>query len=356
MKNWKEELKIILQKYKEKDYFADAVLAVFNQRGLCFQACAGNALPESVFDIASLTKLFTTTSLLHALWKKNIQIDTKVLEFLEVPAEYEKLKGKLYHVTIRQLLTHTSGLPAWYPLYAGEGTLWNRLEYAVEREKAVDQGTMCYSDLGFILAGKIVENLLGQALPEIVETIIRKPLNIQTLMYLPLGTKLTEKSKSKIIISSYDNLIEQKMCSQRGISFNGFRPTGQAIQGEANDGNAWYYFNGISGHAGLFSDAAGVGALGRFYLNTDISLFNEALQNQGNNRGLGFEFGKRYPHGCGHTGFTGTSLFLSKELGVGGVLLTNRLANKEGKAPMIDECRIAAHNIIAENAAEITGL
>lgn len=356
MKNWNTLFHNILQEYKEKEYYADAALAVFHRGGVCFKTSVGDAAPDSVFDLASLTKLFTTTELLHILSSQRIGMDTYVLEYLDIPEQYELLRETLSAVTIRQLLTHTSGLPAWYPLYAGEGTLWERYTCALENEEPVEQGVMCYSDLGFILVGKLVEKMSGQTLQEAVDTIIRKPLSIQNLRYLPRGTELSEEERQNIVVSSYGNGVEEKMCSQRNIRFAGFRPEGKAIQGEANDGNAWYYFGGVSGHAGLFSNVEGVSALGQLYLNTEEPLLCEALHNQGQNRGLGFEFGRRYPRGCGHTGFTGTSLFLSKELGVGGVLLTNRLANKKGETPSVDACRIAVHQMIAENAEDIINL
>lgn len=346
----------ILQKYAGQGYFTQAAAAVFHRKGICLRMTFGGIAPDAVFDLASLTKLYTSTMLLQILAEQNLDIDSRILELLAVQGNCERLHRTLKTVTIRQLLTHTAGLPAWYPLYAADGSLWERLECAVENAQKEDSAAMVYSDLGFILAGKLVEELSGMTLPEAVETKIRKPLQIPVLTYLSGGNSISSPERQKIVISSYGNSIEKEMCEKLGIRYLGFRPEGEPICGQANDGNAWYCFNGVSGHAGLFSDVDGVSALGQLYLNTEEPLLCEAMQEQGYGRGLGFEFGEKYPEGCGHTGFTGTSLFLSEELGVGGVLLTNRLANRTGKAPDLRECRTAFHRVVAEYAGEVQNL
>ena len=356
MEQLKRELTRILQQYAEDGFYSNAVIAVCNRERVCFRLTYGETSPESVFDLASLTKLYTTTVLLKLLQERDIGVDTPVLKMLETPEECRRLRARLETATIRKLLTHTAGLPAWYPLYAARGTRWERMELALASEGRNVQPEMCYSDLGFMLAGWLAEQLAGKQLPELMETMIRKPLRIPCLTYLPHGNDMRMLDGREIVVSSYGNEIERQMCEQRGICFDGFRSDGRAIQGEANDGNAWYCFQGVSGHAGLFSDAAGVSALGQFYLNTEGLLLREALCDQGYGRGLGFELGKRYPCGCGHNGFTGTILYLSRELGVGGVLLTNRLANHRGAAPNLENCRIAVHTTIVNNAAWIAHL
>lgn len=356
MDHLQKRINEILQEYAGQDCFTQAAAAVFHRKGICLRMTFGGIAPDAVFDLASLTKLYTSTILLQILSEQKRSVDSRIVELLSIPENCERLHETLETVTIRQLLTHTAGLPAWYPLYTASGSLWERLECAVRNAEKVDSAAMVYSDFGFILAGKLVEVLSGMSLQEAVETKIRRPLQIPVLTYLPGGNSVNSAEKQKIVISSYGNSIEKEMCEKLGIQYAGFRPEGEPIRGQANDGNAWYCFNGVSGHAGLFSDVDGVSALGQLYLNTEDPLLREAMREQGYGRGLGFEFGEKYPRGCGHTGFTGTSLFLSEELGVGGVLLTNRLANRMGKAPDLRECRTAFHRAIAEYAEEVQKL
>lgn len=315
----------------------------------------GGIPADAAFDLASLTKLYTTTLLLKLLPRRGVELDARVLTWLDIPESCSRLRQCLKTATIRQLLTHTAGLPAWYPLYAIDGTIWERMECAVEQDQG-QHPPMRYSDLGLILAGRLLEICMGSKLPELIERTIRMPLMIPVLGYLPAGDSGKHFDGRRIIVSSYGNEIERRMCAQRGIFYDGFRAEGSPIQGEPNDGNAWYYFKGVSGHAGLFSDAVGVCALGQYYLNTKEALLLEAMQEHGYGRGLGFELGPKYPYGCGHTGFTGTSLYVSRELGVGAVLLTNRLANKTGEAPDLTACRTELHRCVANNAAYIAAL
>ena len=128
-----------------------------------------------------------------------------------------------------------------------------------------------------------------------------------------------------LVVSCYGNTIEREMCRERGISFDGFRPEGQPVEGQANDGNAWYYFGGISGHAGLFSNAPGGAELGRVYRKTQGAPFLRALEEGPWGRGLGLEFRPRHPQGCGHTGFTGTIFWIDRSKKLFMVFLSNSI-------------------------------
>lgn len=111
------------------------------------------------------------------------------------------------------------------------------------------------------------------------------------------------------------------------MAFDGFRPHCTDVVGQPNDGNAFYYFHSVSGHAGLFGTREGVARLGQFYLNTRDPAFLGAvtLQPGCEGRCLAFHTGGAFPTGCGHTGFTGTSLWVDRQAGIGLALLTNRL-------------------------------
>lgn len=343
----------LLEDFQEQGAFSQASFAVFDRQGVRVRGECGGVGVNTVFDLASLTKIFVTTALLRLSSQGTLNLDDPVLPLLDAPEESVRLRRVLAGATIASLLTHTSGLPAWYPLYAGTGSFWDRLEQAIAFEGEDGRPPMVYSDLGYMLAGQILERLSGLTLPEAVEEYVRKPLDLPVLAYLPPQADRRQALNGRALaISCYGNAIERRMCRERDIPFDGFRPEGVPVVGQVNDGNAWYYFGGVSGHAGLFSDSVGVAELGRFYLNTQEAPFLRAITEGPCGRGLGFEFGPRYPLGCGHTGFTGTSLYLSRERGVGGVLLTNRLTSPGQEAKNVDPCRLAFHQAILEAAQE----
>lgn len=332
----------IIEKYRAAGYFKQAACAVFNKDGILYTYGAAGADEKSVFDMASLTKLFTTTAVLRLIDEGKIGLHEKIEAYLTVP--FLRVREAFAQISVYQLLTHTSGLIAWHPFYAEKGSFYEILEKLIVLP--LKQGNVCYSDLSFILLGRIVCAVTGMSLERAIDTYVKAPLGLETLMYCP-------KNKENIVVSSYDNKIEEGMCAERGIQFDGFRPHGHPICGEANDGNCWYYFGGVSGHAGLFSDAQSTARLGIFYLKAGGSavpkisahrdggcVFYEAQQPHEGTRGLGFDTGALYPEGCGHTGFTGTSLYISVKNNIGAVLLTNRLTGEvDGKAPDLAQCR-----------------
>ena len=132
-------------------------------------ACGG-ASPETVYDLASLTKLFTTTILLKLADEGRLELEGRVLPLLDVPAANGILRESLANATLAGLLTHTAGLPAWYPFYAGSGSLWDRMEQAIAHEEGGERPPMVYSDLGFILAGRLAEQAAERSLPEAAGT------------------------------------------------------------------------------------------------------------------------------------------------------------------------------------------
>ena len=95
MEQLKRELTRILQQYAEEGCYSNAVIAVFNRERVCFRLTYGETSPESVFDLASLTKLYTTTVLLKLLQERDIGVDTPVLKMLETPEECRQLRARL---------------------------------------------------------------------------------------------------------------------------------------------------------------------------------------------------------------------------------------------------------------------
>ena len=144
------------------------------------------------------------------------------------------------------------------------------------------------------------------------------------------------------------------MCAERGIAFAGWRPH-EPVRGQVNDGNAYYYFGGVAGSAGLFATAGAYEKLGRFFLNAEASLFVESQKEQEPTRGLGWQVGEMYPEGCGHTGFTGTSLYISRKRNLGVVAFTNRLFFPEENPNNPNEFRSALHRAVFEYTAASAG-
>ena len=265
------------------------------------------------FDLASLTKVFTATALLRYAKESALSLDESAGALLgPLPPA---LDGRLRRITLRALLTHTARLPAWYPFYADGREFFTILEGLPE----LDEG-MVYSDIGFMLLREILCRLTGSGFESVIGRYAARPLNISELCFRP-------DRALPLVPSCRDNAVEERMCAERGIVFDGFRPHFTDVVGEPNDGNAHYYFHDVSGHAGLFGTARAVAELGVFYLNTGDAAFLGAVMPQDGCEGrcLGFHTGGAFPSGCGHTGFTGTSIWLDRERGMGLVMLTNRL-------------------------------
>lgn len=335
-----EGIEQIIEKYKAAGYFKQAACAVFDKDCILYTCGFGGADEKSLFDLASLTKIFTTTIILKLVETEKVKLGDTIDIYLSEPSwderKFPNVQKAFSQITVYQLLTHTGGLEAWYPFYADGREFYEILEKLISFP--LKQGEVLYSDIDYMLLGKIAENILDTALYEAMEIYVRQPLAIEALMYRPLDKQI----KGNIIPSSYDNKIEEGMCEKRGMTFDSFRPHDKIILGEANDGNCQYYFNGISGHAGLFSNAEGVARLGMFYLGEweKGSVFAKAQKALEGTRGLGFDTGLIYPKGCGHTGFTGTSLYLSGENNIGAVVLTNRLMGEVNqKTPDLTQFR-----------------
>ena len=139
----------LLEHFQDQGCFAQASFAVFDRQGVRVRGDCGGAGLEAVFDLASLTKVFVTTALLRLTAQGRLDLNAPVLPLLDVPEESVRLRRVLAQATAASLLTHTAGLPAWYPLYAGTGSFWERLEQAIGFEGEGGRPPMVYSDLGY---------------------------------------------------------------------------------------------------------------------------------------------------------------------------------------------------------------
>ena len=341
------ELEDITERYRAAGYFPSASVRVFNREGTLASVCVGDAKEDSLFDAASLTKIATALQLLRLVSAGTLSLEDEIAALLPPIREDAALSGRLSGVTLRRLLTHTSSLPAWYPFYTrGDEGFYTALAWALDHSERTEG--VVYSDLNFMLLGKVLEEVRKKPLRSCLEEDLVQPLGLGRMTYLP-------DLALPLVPSSYGNPIEENMCRERGLRYDRFRPSDRPLRGEVNDGNAHYYFKGVSGHAGVFADAAAWERLCRYCMLSDDPLLIEAQREQPGapGRGLGFQTGPSYPHGCGHTGFTGTGIYFSSGANVGVVSLTNRLFYPGSNPNATWEFRRALQEAAFALAAEI---
>ena len=334
------EIQDILVRYRDAGYFPSACVRVFNSRETLAAAWIGEAEENSLFDVASLTKIATAAQILRLILQSKLSLDDEISTVLPGLSEDAYCTERTRGITLRRLLTHTSSLPAWYPFYSRrDESFYAVFKYALQHTEP-SQGVE-YSDLNFMLLGKILEEVQKKPLDQCLREDLGKPLRLGNITYLP-------DPALPLIPSSFGNPIEESMCRERGIAFSGFRRRDEPVIGQANDGNCYYYFRGVSGHAGIFADAAAYERLCQYFMTAREPLLISAQQEQKESpgRGLGFQTGVSYPHGCGHTGFTGTGIYFSREWNVGVVSFTNRLFYPEENANATWEFRRALHEAV----------
>lgn len=330
--------------YIEKGFFSGALLRIEGPRrrdrvggqtpplyegawGLALDA-GEERLPmerASRFDIASVTKLFTTTALFRLASLGRVGMHDRVLDILGYADP--RLRAGLGGLELAELLAHSSGIHYWYPFYTKGEEPFEAILAGVLAEHP-RRPEVVYSDINFMILGKVVQALSGLDLRRAVESLVIKPLGLAETGYGPVKGE-------DLVASEFGNRIERGMVAELGLDFKGWRPEDRAIRGECDDGNGHYYFHGAAGHAGIFSNCRDLSVLGRLYLEEgrledepflDPALVAEAQRNQGEDRGLGFQLGENYPGGgFGHTGFTGTYLHVNPGAGLVIALHANRL-------------------------------
>ncbi|MDH2416187.1 serine hydrolase [Nocardioides sp. CER19] len=309
--------------------------------------------PDTIFDLASVTKTFTTIAVLQQVEAGRIDLDAPVATYL--PAFAQNGKGD---VTIRNLLTHTAGLPAWLPLYSAYPTPAERLAAVLAVRPIAKPGeTYLYSDLSLITLGMVVETVTGQKLDTVISDGITGPLGMTDTMFNPPAS------------------LQDRIAATEAEPWAG-RPM---IRGAVHDENAWS-LGGVAGHAGLFSTAHDLAVLARTLLNggrygntrilqedtVRAMLVNQNARFPGDSHGLGFELDQRWymdglstPVTFGHTGFTGTSLVIDPMSDSFVILLTNRVHpsrdwgsnNPARRAVARDLARaLAVHPLVGDDA------
>ena len=255
---------------------------------------------NTVFDLASITKpLATALSIMLLYEKKQLRLNDKVATFL--PMSPACSTGKK---TIKQLLTHTAGLPAWFPLYLLPKE--ERLQY-LATAKSNCNGVV-YSCLGYILLGMIVEKITSLRLDSFCKKHIFKPLGLNNTMFGPI-------KKKNIAATEFGNKYEEQTAAQYG-KIKRIKWRNYVLKGEVHDGNSFYCFNGVSGNAGLFSTAQELAKLIRMFIAGNIvnmktvKMMIRAQSGGKEKRGLGWIVdpfpGLVSSRSFYHSGFTGT--------------------------------------------------
>ncbi len=319
---------------------------------------------DTRFDLASVTKLFVVTAFMTLVDASAVALDQPVYTVLPAfsgsrpiqPYENPLQLGDLVQVadglgtidartiTFRHLLTHTSGLPAWRPLF-------RQADAAAARQMALSTffsyptgARIIYSDIGLILTGMAVEQLTGLSLAATVGQRVTEPLGLHHTQYRLLDVAQTEPA----------NIAPTEFCQWRQ----------RRIVGEVHDENA-AHLGGVSGHAGLFSTAADVATFGQMFLDNGQPLLRletvQAMtrlhaQDGDIRRGLGFALWSPDPEASsnpfnprafGHTGFTGTTLWVDPMRALVVALLTNDVYyGRAGRE--IGALRVAVHQAVVE--------
>jgi len=286
------------------------------------------ALTTTIYDLASLTKVVATTPLiLQAAAEGRLALDDPLPTYLP--------ECRHDGVTLRHLLSHTSGLPAWIPFYLEAHGRAEIVARAAATPLVAPPGTqVIYSDLGFILLGEVARRTLGDALDRLERARVTGPLGMTDTGYLPSPALL-----DRIASTEDGTVIEQEMAGAAGVRHT-WRKT--LIWGEVHDSNA-HAMGGVSGHAGLFGTADDLIAYARMWLTEDPNgvvltpaLVREAVSPMTSgtaSRGLGWALAGSQawwgndlsPRAYGHTGFTGTAIVIDPERALAIVLLTNAI-------------------------------
>ncbi len=280
---------------------------------------------DTVFDLASLTKLFTATAAMRLIEEGKIELDAPVANYLPV---FKNVGGERAQVTIRHLMTHSAGFPAG-GAYAGKTRTIAQIteEIAASPQKYAPGTQFLYSDFSFITLAAVIEAVSGQTLDAYCHDTIFAPLGMKDTAFRPQD-ELAQRAAST---SPSDDL-----------------PT---TRGKVHDPTA-AALNGVAGSAGVFSTADDLARFCQMFLNggeyagarilkpeTVALMTSKQSPFVGSARGLGFDLDSPYsirgalpPGSFGHTGFTGTSLWIDPLTKSFIVLLTNGV---HGKPPVV---------------------
>lgn len=331
-----------------KGYFPGCAAAVGNKEGVYRVMHYGNRciypekkplLRDTLFDLASLTKVTATNTLFMIFLDKGlVSVHDRVSDYID---DF-KNEGR-ENITLFNLLTHTAGFPAFAPLYRLCRDYEDAIKYICRTELQYKPGTrVLYSDFSFILLGYILEKIGGERLDKLCKKYVFDPLGMKNTGFNP--------TSENIAATEIDSI------------------TGNPIIGICHDENG-RFFEGISGHAGLFSNIDDMVRFADMLINKgradkrvfiSSAAFEAMVRNHTLNfdeyRGLGWCIkgpGDKVSSGgdlmsssaFGHTGFTGTSMWVDVEKDIYVILLTNRI-HPERENTSILRFRRVFHNAV----------
>lgn len=262
----------------------------------------GETNASSLFDIASVSKVAQTTFLFMNFQEaKRLSVDDPIGKYLP------EIRDDLKQVKLRYFLSHTAGVPAWIPFYFFDKPYLDVINDFKPSSKPGENRV--YSDVGFILLGKVLERISGQNIVDLFKKEIIEPLALKNTFHEQ------NVPKKRCLQTSKGNPFEQNLAKQRGFSEpDNFKWRTRPIIGEVNDFNCHQAFGGQSGHAGLFSNAADLMTIGRALMqHPQFEYFTGQIHERNSlgflNRAdwLRFTFSDST---VGHHGFTGCSLIL----------------------------------------------
>ena len=345
----------VINKAIEDKAFPGAVVLIWKDDKTIYEKAFGNytydksspiVQTNTIFDLASVTKVVaTTTAAMICYDRKLFSLDDKVIKYIP---EFG-VNGK-ENITIKNLLLHNAGLPAWKKFYGRNLKYDDVIKeiYSSELEYKTGEKTV-YSDLGIITLGKVIEKVTNKSLDKFCEDEIFKPLEMNTTFYNP-----KDSLKKLCAPTETDNYWRMK-----------------TLQGEVHDETS-AMLNGVAGHAGLFSTAEDIAKLMSVLMNkgtynneqfikqSTVELFTKRYSEE-STRALGWDtksdsgssagiyFSK---NSFGHTGYTGTSIWADPDRNLFVVFLTNRVYPIRENTK-IQKVRPQLHNAVIKSIEKI---
>jgi CubicO group peptidase (beta-lactamase class C family) len=346
----------VLRSYVEQRAFPGAVFAVGHRNVLVALEAVGNqsyapgATPmttDTVFDLASVTKVVATTTVaMRAVEEGRLRLDLPVQSYIP-----EFTGPGTWEITVRQLLTHTSGLPGYVqffldfdPADAGPETAAEIFSRVLETELTAPPGTRYeYSDLGILLLGEVLNRALGESYEDYAMREIFAPLGMESTRWNPPPEWL-------------DRIPPTEEDPWRG----------RVVHGQVHDENA-AAMGGVAPHAGLFSTAGDLAVFAQMLLNGGTYAHHRVLRSStvsrwtrrqnavpDSSRALGWDTARPNERwsmfsdtAFGHTGFTGTSIWIDPDRDLFVILLTNRV-HPTRENIQIRDARVAFHRAVVE--------
>ena len=301
---------------------------------------------HTIYDVASLTKaIVTTTAIMMLVASQQIDLDVPIARYLPPCSSAGPSSDWRNEITVRQLLLHTSGLPAHREFFRkAKNAAQVRKQIFAEPLSARPGTKIEYSDLGFILLGGIIERLTGKSLDRFAQTEIFAPLGMQSSFFNP-----PRALRPRIAPAQEDKIYRKRL-----------------LHGEVDDANA-HAMGGVAGHAGLFSTAHDIAAFAQTMLNCGIyahtrillrsvvEQFTKRVQIGDSARAMGWDVptgesssGHNFSEqSYGHNGFTGTSIWIDPAKEIFVILLANRV-HPSAQNEKIRQVRPAVHDAIME--------